>query len=73
MRKRYNKKHYIISCYLENNTYSVNMDLISKKSMSIFAATNSDRAKCVAAFETAKIFDGRTVYEAHNEITVLYG
>ena len=24
-------------------------------------------------FEKAKLFDGRTIYEAHDEITVLYG
>ena len=32
--------------------------------------TNTD---CVNEFENAKLFDGRTIYEAHDEITVLYG
>ena len=32
--------------------------------------TNSD---CVSQFEKAKLFDGRTIYEAHNEIEVLFG
>lgn len=32
-----------------------------------------DFRKCVEQFEIAKIFDGKTIYEAESEITVLFG
>ena len=39
----------------------------------IFRCHGKSTAECVEQFEVAKIFDGRTIYEAHNEITVLFG
>lgn len=32
-----------------------------------------DFAECTAKFENARIFDGRTIYEAESEIEVLFG
>ena len=39
----------------------------------IFRCHGRSTAECVEKFEGAKLFDGRTIYEAHDEITVLYG
>lgn len=39
----------------------------------IFRCHGKSNAECVAQFEKAKLFDGRTIYEAHDEITVLFG
>ena len=39
----------------------------------IFRCHGKNNADCVNEFEKAKLFDGRTIYEAHDEITVLYG
>ena len=32
-----------------------------------------DFPECVRRFEEAKIFDGRTIYEAEEEIEIIYG
>lgn len=37
------------------------------------AATSKDRQECVDAFENAKIFDGKTIFEAEKDIEVIYG
>lgn len=73
MEIEYNEKRYIISCYLDNNNYIIRIDSIDANSTCLFYISDCKREKCVEQFETAKIFDGRTIYEAHNEITVLYG
>lgn len=39
----------------------------------IFRCHGKTNAECVEQFEIAKMFDGRTIYEAHEEITVLFG
>ena len=39
----------------------------------IFRCHGNSNAECVKQFETAKIFDGLTIYEAEREIEVLYG
>lgn len=39
----------------------------------IFQCQGKNYAECVEQFENAKIFDGRTIYEAEDDITVLYG
>ena len=33
----------------------------------------NDYRECVEQFEKAKIFDGKTIYEAESEIVVLFG
>ena len=39
----------------------------------IFKCHGKTNADCVNEFEKANLFDGRTIYEAHDEITILYG
>jgi hypothetical protein len=39
----------------------------------IFRCTGKTNEECVEQFESAKIFDGMTIYEAESEIEVLYG
>ena len=39
----------------------------------IFKCHGKTNADCVNEFEKAKLFNGRTIYDAHDEITVLYG
>ena len=39
----------------------------------IFRCHGRNTAECVEQFEVAPIFDGRTIYEAHEDITVLFG
>ena len=39
----------------------------------IFRCHGKNNAECLKQFETAKIFDGLTIYEAEKEIEVLYG
>ena len=39
----------------------------------IFRCTGKSFAECAKQFEEAKIFDGKTIYEAEQDIEVLYG
>lgn len=39
----------------------------------IFRCHGKNNEECVQQFEKAKIFDGLTIYEAEQEIEVLYG
>ena len=39
----------------------------------IFKCHGENNAACVRIFEKSRLFDGKTIYEADNEITVLYG
>ncbi len=39
----------------------------------IFRCKGKDFAECVKQFEQAKIFDGKTIYEAEKDIEVLFG
>ena len=39
----------------------------------VFRCYGKTLKECFEQFEVAKIFDGRTIYEAHEEITVLFG
>ena len=56
----------------QNSTYTLQVFECSEKNSILFSKTNIDRSICVAAFEEAKIFDGKTIYEVENEIEVLY-
>ena len=70
----YSNKKFLISGYRDDdNNYVLRVDTITASSEHIFFAKNSDIQKCVEAFEKAKLFNGNTIYEAHDEITVLYG
>lgn len=39
----------------------------------IFRCHGKTLKDCVSQYEEAKIYDGRTIYEAEHEITVLFG
>lgn len=56
----------------EEATYTLRVFECSEGEPVLFSKTASDRSGCVASFEEAKIFDGKTVYEAESEIEVLY-
>ncbi len=49
----------IVECYGEYND--------------LFRCHGKDCAECVSQFEKAPIFDGMTIYEAEQEIEVLFG
>ena len=74
MEIEYSNKKYLISGYRDDdNSYVLRVDTIATSSEQIFFAKNAEVQKCVDAFETAKLFDGKTIYEAEDKITVLYG
>lgn len=50
-----------------------NSDPRNQKLRKIHEFWGNNFAECVEQFETAKIFDGMTIYEAEQEIEVLYG
>ena len=73
MEIEYMDKRYMVSGYLEQEEYTLCVDTIEQASETVFISQNRERQKCVEEFETARIFAGRTIYEAEAEITVLYG
>ena len=74
MEIEYLDKRFLISGYRDDdNSYVLRIDTITASSERIFFAKNTDIQKCVEAFEQARLFDGRTIYEANDEITVIYG
>jgi hypothetical protein len=74
MEIEYTDKRFLISGYRDDdNSYVLRIDTITASSEQIFYAKNVDVQKCVEAFENSTLFDGRTIYEAHDKITVLYG
>ncbi|MBO5041032.1 MAG: hypothetical protein J6D09_08055 [Clostridia bacterium] len=74
MEFEYEDKRYLVSGYRDDsNEYILQVDTIEVESKQVFYFKDASIQKCVEALEKATLFDGRTVYEAHNEITVLYG
>ncbi|MBE6651491.1 MAG: hypothetical protein E7613_09300 [Ruminococcaceae bacterium] len=69
----FSNKRFLISGYYENNEYTLRIDSIELDSINIFCVKGKTAQDCVNEFEHAKLFEGRTIYEAHNEITVLFG
>ena len=70
----YLNRKYLVSGYRnENNEYTLQVDTIESSSKQVFYVKSTDIQKCVAVFESSKMFDGQTIYEVHDEITVLYG
>ena len=66
---------YIISGFSDETgeSYTLQVCTIEEDPKMLFAHTSKNRSECVAAFEEAKIFNGKTVYEAENDIEVLFG
>ena len=74
MEFEYAGNKYLASGYRDdNNEYLLRVDTIEASSCQIFFVQNEDVQKCVEAFEQARLFDGRTIYETHDEITIIYG
>ena len=70
----FNGKKYIISGWLnEDDTYTVALYSIEINSQELFYCTSRLRQEVVETFEAAKIFDGRTIYDVEENITVTYG
>lgn len=73
MEIEHNNIRYMINGYIDGFDYILKVDTIEKNSKNIFLSSNPNREICVKQFEEAKIFLGKTIYEAEAEITVLYG
>ena len=68
-------KRYMISGYVDETCelYTLEVYTIEKDSKELFKFTSKVRYDCVEQFEKAKIFDGKTIYEAEKDIEVLFG
>lgn len=71
----YHGKKYMITGYIDKKceTCTIEIYTIEIDSKELFKHTSKNRNECVEAFEKAKIFKGKTIYEAENEIEVLFG
>lgn len=70
----YHSNRYMISGYVSpsGDIYTLELWNITKNSL-VFKCSDNFREKCVEQFENSKVFDGRTIYEAEDEINVQYG
>ena len=74
MEMEYHGVRYLVSGYrAEDNEFVLQVDTIERQSSEAFFVKKKTVRECVEAFEEATLFDGKTIYEAENEITVLYG
>lgn len=66
---------YIVSGFADEagERYTLQVAIISEEPKVLFAHTSKDRGECVRAFEKAPIFNGKTIYEAENDMEVLFG
>ena len=66
---------YIVSGFVDevDELYTLQVTIISEEPKVLFVHTSKNRSECVAAFEEAKIFNGKTIYEIENDIEVLFG
>ena len=72
----YNGKRYFMESQVyENDTTLVEFVIFEcfGDENYIFRCHGKNHAECVKQFEKAKLFDGRTIYEAEQDITVLFG
>ena len=72
----YNGKRY----FMESHAYEQDPTLVEYVIFECFGDENyifrchgKNNAECYEQFETAIIFDGRTIYEAEQDITILFG
>ena len=77
----YNNKYYIIQAdskvndnktYLRLDIYSCDNHDVGQFLNTLWFAGNT-LLDCVDAFENAKVFDNKTIYEAEKDIEVLFG
>ena len=71
----YRGKKYMIRGYFspDANIYSLEVCTIETLSRILFKHSSYRRGECVELLTKAKIFDGKTIYEAEQDIEVLYG
>jgi hypothetical protein len=76
------KKNLLLGVKFFLETYrlldKINLELVvftftDEENTYVFKCQGKTNAECVEAFEKAKIFDGLTIYEAENEIEVIFG
>lgn len=75
MEIEYHGMHYFVSGYFDENNseFVLQVDSIEQQSTEVFFVRGKTSNACAEAFEKAALFDGKTIYEAESEITVLYG
>ena len=68
-------KRYMVTGYVDETSefYTLEVYTIEKDCKELFKFTSKVRYECVEQFEVAKIFDGKTIYEAEKDIEVLFG
>ena len=68
-------KRYMGTGYVDETSefYTLEVYTIEKDCKELFKFTSKVRYDCVEQFEVAKIFDGKTIYEAEKDIEVLFG
>ncbi len=71
----YRGKRYAVTGFVDTTGefYTLEVCTIEIESKTLFAFGSNQRSKCIEAFEKAKIFDGKTIYEAEKDIEVLFG
>ena len=71
----YRNKKYIINGFIDETgeLYTLAIYTVEESSKTLFSYTSEKRGECVEQFEKAKIFGGKTIYEAEQDIEVLYG
>lgn len=72
---RYLGKIYMVIGYVDKTgeLYTLEVYAIEKGGKELFKYTSKVRHECVEQFEKAKLFDGKTIYEAEKDIEVLFG
>ncbi len=74
MEIKYHNTRFSVSGYRdESKEFILRVDSIENHSSEVFSVKKKTARECVGAFEEAPLFDGKTIYEAESEITVLYG
>lgn len=71
----YNGKKYFLQCEALADSSLIEMVVFQcfGDEEYIFRCQGENFAECVETFEKAKIFDGKTIYEAEKDIEVLFG
>lgn len=69
----YKDKRYFLQCEAVDNMIEMVIFECFGEQKYIYRCKGKDFAECVKQFEKAKIFDGKTIYEAEKDIEVLFG
>ena len=69
------QKRYFLETALHEDTNLIELHVFEIGDLNdiVFSCACKTLRECVEQFESAKIFDGKTIYEAEGEIEVLYG